>query len=259
MHKAKYLVRESGRSRCAVVSAVGRGQETQCGHRDDGHGRAGAGSRRRPHQRGIDREGISGSALRRGQAELPAETAAGGFADRRRPAIGDRLAAAADHAERQSAHAGRRGTDISTPRSSRKFSKFRRASSHAPWATCIRWAIRTTGSIPTTDAAWPKASRESWAELDPADAAYFQERFQDFDKRLTAAEQKWDAEMAPYRGRKVVTYHNSFTNFAKHFHLDVIGYVEPRPGHSADAEPHHRTDRADEARELQTRSGRALL
>jgi zinc/manganese transport system substrate-binding protein len=67
-------------------------------------------------------------------------------------------------------------------------------------------------------------------ELDPPDSAYFQQRFQDFDKRLTAAEQKWDAEMAPYRGRKLITYHNSFTNFAKHFHLDVIGYVEPRPG-----------------------------
>ena len=32
-------------------------------------------------------------------------------------------------------------------------------------------------------------------ESDPADEAYFQQRFQDFDKRLTAAEQKWDAEM----------------------------------------------------------------
>src|SRR5881398_3383430 len=42
------------------------------------------------------------------------------------------------------------------------------------------------------------------AELDPADAAYFQQRFQDFDKQLTTAEQKWDAEMKPYRGRKVV-------------------------------------------------------
>ncbi len=67
-------------------------------------------------------------------------------------------------------------------------------------------------------------------ELDPQDASYFQERLQDFDKRLTAAEQRWDSEMAPYRGRKIVTYHNSATNFAKHFHLDVIGYVEPRPG-----------------------------
>jgi ABC-type Zn uptake system ZnuABC Zn-binding protein ZnuA len=68
------------------------------------------------------------------------------------------------------------------------------------------------------------------SELDPPNSAYFQQRFQDFDKRLTAAEQKWDAEMAPYHGRKLVTYHNSFTNFAKHFHLEVIGYVEPRPG-----------------------------
>jgi zinc/manganese transport system substrate-binding protein len=67
-------------------------------------------------------------------------------------------------------------------------------------------------------------------ELDPPNNVYYQERFQDFDKRLTAAEQKWDAEMKPYRGRKVVTYHNSFPNFAKHFGLNVIGYVEPRPG-----------------------------
>ena len=67
-------------------------------------------------------------------------------------------------------------------------------------------------------------------ELDAADSAYFQERFQDFDKRLTAAEQKWDAAMKPYHGRKVVTYHKSLPNFAKHFGLNVIGYVEPRPG-----------------------------
>jgi zinc/manganese transport system substrate-binding protein len=67
-------------------------------------------------------------------------------------------------------------------------------------------------------------------DLDPSDAAYFQQRFQDFDKRLTTAEQKWDAEMKLYRGRKVITYHRSFPNFAKHFGLDVIGYVEPRPG-----------------------------
>jgi zinc/manganese transport system substrate-binding protein len=67
-------------------------------------------------------------------------------------------------------------------------------------------------------------------DLDPGDAAYFQQRFQDFDKRLSVAEQKWDGEMKPYRGRKVVTYHRSFPNFAQHFGLDVIGYVEPRPG-----------------------------
>jgi ABC-type Zn uptake system ZnuABC Zn-binding protein ZnuA len=68
------------------------------------------------------------------------------------------------------------------------------------------------------------------ADLDPGDSAFFQQRFQDFDKRLSAAEQKWDADMKPWRGQKVVTYHRSFPNFAKHFGLQVIDYVEPRPG-----------------------------
>jgi zinc/manganese transport system substrate-binding protein len=68
------------------------------------------------------------------------------------------------------------------------------------------------------------------AELDPGNSAFFQQRFRDFDKRLAAAEQKWDAAMKPWRGHKVVTYHRSFANFAKRFGLDVIAYVEPRPG-----------------------------
>ena len=71
---------------------------------------------------------------------------------------------------------------------------------------------------------------EKLSELDAGDASYFQQQLQDFEKRLATAEQKWEAEMKPYQGRKVVTYHNSFPNFARHFHLNVIGYVEPRPG-----------------------------
>jgi ABC-type Zn uptake system ZnuABC Zn-binding protein ZnuA len=67
-------------------------------------------------------------------------------------------------------------------------------------------------------------------QMQPEDAAYFQQRFQDFDKRLTDADKRWVEMMKPYRGRKVVTYHRSFPNFAKHFGLNIIGYVEPRPG-----------------------------
>jgi len=68
------------------------------------------------------------------------------------------------------------------------------------------------------------------AQMDPADAAYFQQRDQDFEKRLGDAEKNWDNQMKPYRGRKAVTYHLSWPNFAKHFGLDVVGYIEPRPG-----------------------------
>ena len=36
--------------------------------------------------------------------------------------------------------------------------------------------------------------------------------------------------MAPYKGTKIVTYHRSWPNFMERFGLDVIGYVEPKPG-----------------------------
>ena len=67
-------------------------------------------------------------------------------------------------------------------------------------------------------------------EMDPEDAAYFQQRFQDFDRRLSEADKKWQADMKPFHGRKVITYHNSAPNLAHHFGLNVVGFVEPRPG-----------------------------
>jgi zinc/manganese transport system substrate-binding protein len=36
--------------------------------------------------------------------------------------------------------------------------------------------------------------------------------------------------MVAVAGKKVVTYHRSWPNFMEYFGLDVIGYVEPKPG-----------------------------
>lgn len=69
-----------------------------------------------------------------------------------------------------------------------------------------------------------------FSELSPGDKAYFAQRYADFDTRLAAAEKRWDAAMAPYKGTKLVTYHRSWPNFMEHFGLDVMGYVEPKPG-----------------------------
>ena len=75
-----------------------------------------------------------------------------------------------------------------------------------------------------------KAIQNKLSEMRPADAAYFAQRYASFEQRLRQADQRWLAEMKPYAGRKIVTYHRSWPNFAKHFNLDVVGYVEPRPG-----------------------------
>jgi zinc/manganese transport system substrate-binding protein len=68
------------------------------------------------------------------------------------------------------------------------------------------------------------------AGLRPNDRAYFDQRLADFTARLDTAEKRWLAQLAPYKGAKVVTYHRSYPNFAERFGLDIIGYVEPRPG-----------------------------
>jgi ABC-type Zn uptake system ZnuABC Zn-binding protein ZnuA len=75
-----------------------------------------------------------------------------------------------------------------------------------------------------------QAIQKKLSEVSPGDAAYFAGRYADFDKRLAEAEKRWDQQMAPYRGLKIVTYHRSWANFVDRFGLDVVGYVEPRPG-----------------------------
>ena len=75
-----------------------------------------------------------------------------------------------------------------------------------------------------------QAVRDRLSELQPADKALFAQRFTDFDRRLTEAQKRWDTAMAPYKGTKLVTYHRSWSNFVDHFGLNVIGYVEPKPG-----------------------------
>jgi ABC-type Zn uptake system ZnuABC Zn-binding protein ZnuA len=72
--------------------------------------------------------------------------------------------------------------------------------------------------------------RDKLSELSPNDKALFEQRYTDFDQRLAAAEKRWDAAMAPYKGTKIVTYHRSWPNFMERFGLDVMGYVEPKPG-----------------------------
>jgi zinc/manganese transport system substrate-binding protein len=75
-----------------------------------------------------------------------------------------------------------------------------------------------------------KAVQQKLSQLDPANAAVFAQREADFERRLTEAEQRWRTAMAPFKGLKVVTYHRSWPNFADAFGLNVVGYVEPKPG-----------------------------
>jgi zinc/manganese transport system substrate-binding protein len=68
------------------------------------------------------------------------------------------------------------------------------------------------------------------AELDPGNRAVYEKNLAAFEAKLTEKDKEWQAKMAPFAGAKVVTFHNSWPNFAKHFGLDVAGNIEPKPG-----------------------------
>ena len=67
-------------------------------------------------------------------------------------------------------------------------------------------------------------------QLQPANAAYFQKRLNDFKRRMNEANKRWTAMLAPFKGAKIVTYHNSWPNFMRRYGLNVVSYVEPKPG-----------------------------
>ncbi len=98
-----------------------------------------------------------------------------------------------------------------------------------------------------------QAIRNKLTELAPGDKLSFAQRYDAFDQRLAAAEKRWDSVMAPYKGTKVVTYHRSWPNFMARFGLEVIGYVEPKPG--IPPSPAHTLDLVEEMK----RSGVKLI
>lgn len=88
-----------------------------------------------------------------------------------------------------------------------------------------------------------EALTKKLGELRPKDIPYFDHRFQVFSKRLSDAEEVWNAEARPYYGRKVVTYYRSWSNFLNYFHLVSVGEIEPRPG--IPPNPHHTSELVD--------------
>jgi zinc/manganese transport system substrate-binding protein len=68
------------------------------------------------------------------------------------------------------------------------------------------------------------------SELDPSGSGTYRQSLAAFEAKLTQKDQEWKAKLAPYAGVKVVTFHDSWPNFAKHFNIAVRGHIEPKPG-----------------------------
>ena len=68
------------------------------------------------------------------------------------------------------------------------------------------------------------------AELDPANAAYYQARYKDFAARWSAAIARWEREAAPLKGVPVLVQHKGFPYLLEWLGMKEVAALEPKPG-----------------------------
>ena len=72
--------------------------------------------------------------------------------------------------------------------------------------------------------------RDRFSQLDPAGASVYAANARAFEARLDSAERAWAGHRAQIRGKPVVAWHTSWRYFADYSGMDIVGFMEPKPG-----------------------------
>jgi zinc/manganese transport system substrate-binding protein len=75
-----------------------------------------------------------------------------------------------------------------------------------------------------------KAMSETLQQLDSVNAAYYQQRFEDFDGRWDAALKKWKSMLRPLKKVDIVVHHNSWLYLQDWLDLNNVATLEDKPG-----------------------------
>jgi zinc/manganese transport system substrate-binding protein len=67
-------------------------------------------------------------------------------------------------------------------------------------------------------------------KVDPANAAFYSERFAQFKKECLDKMTNWKEKLQALKGAKIITYHSSWAYFAEAFGFEITAKVEPFPG-----------------------------
>lgn len=71
---------------------------------------------------------------------------------------------------------------------------------------------------------------DAFCQLDPKSCAAYRGNLAEFSQQLEKKLMDWRKLLGPYRGRRLVAYHNTWPYFAKHFELNIDVFLEPKPG-----------------------------
>jgi zinc transport system substrate-binding protein len=65
---------------------------------------------------------------------------------------------------------------------------------------------------------------------DPGNAVLYERNAEVYIRKLRALAEEMHMQLAPYAGKKIVTFHEAFPYFAREFGFDVVGVIEREPG-----------------------------
>jgi zinc/manganese transport system substrate-binding protein len=71
---------------------------------------------------------------------------------------------------------------------------------------------------------------EALVKVSPGDEAFFRSNADAYLKKLDGKIAQWQAEMKPFAGSKIITFHKSWSYFANWLGLQIVAQVEPMPG-----------------------------
>jgi zinc/manganese transport system substrate-binding protein len=75
-----------------------------------------------------------------------------------------------------------------------------------------------------------KSAEAALSRLDPSGAPEYARNRADFAVRLEKAIAEWETRVAPYRGREVVCYHKQWEYLLDWLGVQVVDYIERKPG-----------------------------
>jgi zinc/manganese transport system substrate-binding protein len=71
---------------------------------------------------------------------------------------------------------------------------------------------------------------EAFCKLDAASCEAYRANLKKFVAALDAKQAEWEKALAPFQGRHVVAFHNSWPYFSRRFGVKVDLFLEPKPG-----------------------------
>jgi zinc/manganese transport system substrate-binding protein len=66
--------------------------------------------------------------------------------------------------------------------------------------------------------------------VDPDRRALYEANLKKFDETIDAKTKEWTEKLHPYAGVKVIAYHNEWPYFEQRFGLQIVDFLEPKPG-----------------------------